>query len=138
MVKAEISTQLMIRIESHVGGLAEVTSNLSSHGINMIALCAYEIKNTVAIMFVTEDNNEARSLLEGQGFEVQEDEVILLTLDNKPGSLQFINNRFAEAGINLHLMYGSAHDGAKATRIVLIAENNLDAMMVIQTLIQRT
>jgi len=137
MIKVELSKQLMIRLDSTVGSLAHVTSAISSHGINMIALCAYEIEDTVCIMFVTEDNNEAKQLLEGQGVKVGEDEVVILRLDNKPGALQAVTDKIAEAGINLRLMYGSADQGAETCSIILIARNNLDVMMLVKTELER-
>jgi len=132
MVSVELDRQLMISVDDHVGTLAEVTSMISASGINMIAICAYAINKTVAIMFVTEDNNAARKILEEQGYNVSEEEVILLSVENKPGALQAVTNKIAEAGINLKLIYGSVAKEGKVSRIVLISENNMDVMMMIK------
>jgi len=138
MIKAELSKQLMIRLPSKVGSLAHVTSAISSNGINMIALCAYEIGEMVSIMFVTTDNNGAKQLLEKQGVNVREEEVVILNIDNKPGALQRVTDKLAEAGIDLHLMYGSANADAQSCSIILISKNNLDVMMVIKTELERS
>lgn len=138
MVKAELNRQLMIQLEDAAGTLAEVTSVVSASSINIIALCAYALQGKVAIMFVTEDNNGAKSVLEQKGFDVQEQEVVLLTLDNKPGALQFVTNKIAEAGIDLSLMYGSTDKDAVQSPIVLISKNNLDVMMLIKTQMERS
>ncbi len=137
MVHAEMSRQLMISLDNNVGTLAEVTSAISASGINMVALCAYAVGKTVAIMFVTEDNNAARKILEGQGCPVREEEVILLSLENKPGALQSVTDKLAESGIDLKLIYGSVDKDSKTSRLVVIAENNLDVMMVIKTQLER-
>ena len=138
MVRADFNRQLMISIHNSVGSLAEVTNAISAYGINFVALCAYAVDNKVAIMFVTEDNNEAKRLLEEKGFIVNEEEVILLSVDNKPGALQMVTDRLAEAGVDLKLVYGSVEKEAAVSRIVLIADDNLEAMMIIKTLIERT
>jgi len=138
MIKAEMGTQLMIRVTNKIGSLAEVTSSIASSAINQIALCAYEVNNQVCLMFVTEDNNHSRHLLEKAGFQVQEEEVILLTIDNKPGSLQKITDMIAQVGIDLNLMYGSAEQKADQSRIVLISSNNLDVLMLIKTEMERS
>ena len=138
MVKAELHRQLMIQLKNTMGTLADVTTIISSSGINMIALCAYAVDTTVAIMFVTEDNNGAKRLLEEKGFDVQEEEVILLTIDNKPGALQHVTNRIAEAGIDLNLMYGSTSPDSDMSPIVLLSNNNLDVMMIIKTEFERS
>ena len=137
MVHAELSSQLMICVKNAVGSLAHVTSTISSSGINMHAICAYAVEDTVAIMFVTQDNNEARKILEKQEYVVREEEVVLLTVDNKPGALQAVTDRIADAGVNLTLIYGSVDRESAQSRIVLIAENNLDVMMVVRTQLER-
>lgn len=137
MIRAELERQLMIQVTNEVGTLAQITGGIASSGINMIAICAYAIENTVAIMFVTEDNNEAKKILENGGFLVNEEEIIMLSIDNKPGALQMVTEKIAEAGIDLRLIYGSVDKKAEVTRLIVIAENNLDAMMIIKTLIER-
>ena len=138
MIKADLDRQLMINVDNTVGSLAEVTSVVSASSINQLAICAYSVGNKVAIMFVTEDNNAAKKLLEEQGFIVQEEEVVLLTIDNKPGSLQRITDKIAEAGIDLRLIYGSVAPNQEMARIVIIAQNNLDVMMVVKTELERS
>lgn len=137
MIKAELDRQLMIHLKDTAGTLAEVLSVVSASHINILALCAYAVEGMVAIMFVTEDNNEAKNLLEKKGFDVQEEEVVLLTLSNKPGALQTITDKIAEAGIDLSLMYGSAAPGSADSPIVLISRNNLDVLMLIRTELER-
>ncbi len=138
MIKAELGRQLMINVDNTVGSLAEVTSVVSASSINQIAICAYSVGKKVAIMCVTEDNNAAKKLLEDQGFLVQEEEVVLLTIDNKAGSLQRVTDKIAEAGVDLKLIYGSVSPGQESARIVIIAENNLDVIMVIKTELERS
>lgn len=137
MIKAELDRQLMIHLQDSAGTLAEVLSIVSTSSINILALCAYKVGGMVAIMFVTVDNNAAKTLLEQKGFEVQEEEVVLLTLPNKPGALQSITNKIAEAGIDLSLMYGSADPESPQSPIVLISRNNLDVLMLIKTELER-
>ncbi len=138
MVHAEISKQLMIRIDNRVGSLAEITSFIAASRINLVAICAYEIEGLVAIMFVTEDNNAAKKILEDQNITVEEEEAILLTIDNKPGALQRITDKIAEAGINLRLLYGSVARDVELSRIILLSDNNLDVMMLIKTELERS
>jgi len=133
MIKAELNRQLMVKVNNKVGSLAEITSAVSKAKINMLALCAYEIDNMVAIMFVTEDNNKAKKLLEEHNYEVQEEEIILLSIDNKPGALQSIIERIADEGFELSLMFGSVDKDSVTSPIVIISNNNLDVLMLIKT-----
>ena len=138
MIKAVLERQLMINVNNDVGMLAAVTSIITSTGINLLANCAYAIEAKAAFMFVTDDNNGARKLLEAQNINVQEEEVILLSIDNKPGILRSVTDKMAEAEINLTLMYGSVDPSAEIARLVLVAKNNLDVMMLIKTELERS
>ena len=137
MVSAVFDKQLMICVSNKVGTLAEVTSVIAASGINLVAMCAYALADMVAIMFVTEDNNEAKKQLEQRNLNVVEEEVILLTIENKPGTLQRVTEKVAEAGIDLTLIYGSVEKEGKYSRIVLISRDNLEAMMIIKMILER-
>lgn len=137
MIHADIGKQLMIHLSDEVGKLAEVTTAISASGINMTAVCAYASEGNVAVMCVTEDNNEAKAILESKGLIVQEEEVVLLSVDNKPGTLQTVTNHIAAAGIDLKLMYGSVDASAEMSKIVLISDSNHDVVMVIKTELER-
>jgi len=138
MIKAVLERQLMIQVDNDVGMLAAITSIITSTGINLLANCAYAVDNKAAFMFVTDDNNGARKLLEAQNIKVQEEEVILLSIDNKPGVLRAVTDKLAEEGINLTLMYGSVDPGAEIARLVMVSKNNLDVMMLIKTELERS
>jgi len=138
MIKAVLEKQLMISVTNDVGMLAAITSIITSTGINLLANCAYAIDKKAAFMFVTDDNNEARKLLEAHNINVLEEEVILLSIDNKPGVLRAVTDKMAESGINLTLMYGSVDPSAEIARLVLASKNNLDVMMLIKTELERS
>lgn len=138
MIKAVLDRQLMVSVQNDVGMLAAVTSVITSTGINLLANCAYAVGDNAAFMFCTDDNNAAKKLLESHNIAVQEEEVIVLSIDNKPGVLRSVTDKIASAGINLTLMYGSVDPGAEIARLVLIAKNNLDVMMLIKTELERS
>lgn len=138
MIKAVLDRQLMISVNNDVGMLAAVTSVITSTGINLLANCAYATDDKAAFMFVTDDNNAAKKLLESHNINVQEEEVILLSIANKPGILRTVTDKMAESGIDLVLMYGSVDPGAEIARLVIVAKNNLDMMMLIKTELERS
>ncbi|MCX5681532.1 MAG: hypothetical protein NT079_04555 [Candidatus Omnitrophica bacterium] len=134
MTDVILGTQLMITVSNKVGTLAEISSTVSSSGINVIGICAYAVDNNGFIMFVTEDNKKAKKLLESKKYDVREEEVILLTLDNKPGMLQSITQRIADCGIDLTLAYGSVERKGKKSLVILVAEDNNAVLAAIKTM----
>ena len=127
----------MIRSSNDVGSLSEVTNIITIEKINIIALCAYELGGHVAIMIVTDDNNMAKDLLENSGYEVVEEEVILFEILNKTGMIQIVTDKFREAGINMKLLYGSVTSDTEKGCLVIITDDNLNAMMLIKTEMER-
>jgi hypothetical protein len=49
--------------------------------------------------------------------------VIVLELDNRPGELANITNKFGEEGININYVYGSASSSDKTYLFVFCPEN---------------
>lgn len=134
MTNAVLSKQLIITVDNKVGTLAEVNEVVSSSGINLIAVCAYAVDNKGVIMFVCEDTKRAKKLLKAKKYNVREEEIVLLTVDNKPGSLQAVTQRIARAGVDLTLIYGSVEQKGKTSRIVLISESNRAVLTLIKTM----
>ena len=130
-MNAELDKQLMVTIDNKVGTLAQVTNVVSACGINLIAVCAYAVDNKGVIMFVCDDNKQAKKLLKAKKYDVREEEVVLLSLDNKPGALQTISRKIAAVGIDLTLLYGSVDKEGKTSRVVLISEDNKAVLMAI-------
>ena len=64
---------------------------------------------------------------------MREEEVILVSLDNKPGTLKAITEKIAMAGIDLTLLYGSADEKGKTSKIVIISENNKAALALLKS-----
>ena len=131
MTNATASKQLIITVNNKVGTLAEVTSVLSGVGINLIAVCAYAVDNKGVNIFVTEDNNQAKKLHKAKNYDIREEEVILISVDNKPGELQKVTEKIAQAGIDVTLIYGSVEQKGKTSRLILVSEDNKAALAAI-------
>jgi hypothetical protein len=56
----------------------------------------------------------------------------LLTLENKPGALEGITKKIAEAGIDLNLVYASVDKNAKTSPVVLISEDNEGVLKILK------
>lgn len=141
MSHAMKDSQLIITVDNKVGSLAEITGALASSEINLLAICAYAADNKGVIMFVSENNEAAKKILKAKKYDVREEDVILISLDNRPGALKSVTERIADLHIDLNLLYGSADKAGKTTRLVLIAEDNdavLTALKCHETLAAKT
>ncbi|MFA5060000.1 MAG: ACT domain-containing protein [Candidatus Omnitrophota bacterium] len=132
MIKAKMATQLMVTVDNKIGALSEVSGLLAENGINLLAACGYITGPKGWLMFVCEDAQKAKDLLLAKQIEVREEEVILATLDNKPGALSDVAEKIATAGIDITLLYASAEKSARSSTVILITENNKLALAVLK------
>ena len=85
-------------------------------------------------MFVTEDNKKAEKLLKEKKYDIREEEIVLVTIDNKPGALHAVTQRIADVGIDVTLVYGSVERKGKKSQVVIISENNNAVLAAIKTM----
>lgn len=63
--------------------------------------------NYSMIRLITDNPSRAVDILNRAGYQVKAHEVIGLILENKPGVLNMISQRFGDAGVNIAYTYGS-------------------------------
>ncbi|MDD3375110.1 MAG: hypothetical protein PHY73_05245 [Candidatus Omnitrophica bacterium] len=134
MVDVDLGKQLLVKVSNSVGTLAEVSSLISSSGINLLAVCAYAVDKNGLMMFVCDNHKRAIKILKEKKYDVREEEIVFLTVDNKPGALLSATQRISECKIDITLLYGSVEQKSKKSRIVLIAENNNAVIAAIKTM----
>jgi hypothetical protein len=117
--------QLKVVTDNKVGRLAEVTGLVADKGVNIDNICAYACGKEAIMYLLTSDNAKARKALDGKGFKIDEDEVILLRVWNRPGSLAAVTARLKKHGINIETVYGtSTESGERMTIVFSCADNN--------------
>jgi hypothetical protein len=114
-----MATNLTITLEDRPGILAELGEALGGAGVNIEGFCGYAGEGRGTLHLLVEDAAAARRALEGAGIEVQDDqEVLVLDIEDRPGSLGVIARRVAGADVSLNLGYL-----ATDTRLVLGADD---------------
>jgi hypothetical protein len=135
MEKVMKKVQLKIVAKNSYGLLAEVTGLVADKGVNIEDLCAYSNGNEATIYVLTNNNSKAREALEEKGFNIEETEVIILRLWNRPGSLSSVATKFRQHGINLNYVYGTNSLGGERMTFVFSAEDNVRAAEVFDEMV---
>jgi hypothetical protein len=107
-----------------VGLLAEVTTALAEANINLRAICAYGVEGEAEFLLIADNNEKARSALNKLGIKVREEVVTAVEIPDKPGELQKVAKKIAEAGININYMYGTGGTGGSAICIFKTADED--------------
>ncbi len=122
-----MAKDLTVIMEDRPGTLADMGEALGEAGINIDGVCGLPCEGKGVIHIIVEDAAEARRVLEGGGFEVSsESEVLLLDVENRPGSLGEIARKMADAGVNINFIYVASNN-----RLVISADNLEQARAVL-------
>jgi len=116
---AHVATDLAVTLpEDRPGMLAKAVNALSSAGINLEGHA--EMEGVVHVL--TTDADATRQALESAGFRVvKEQQVVLVQVEDRPGSAAGIFRRIADAKVNIRFSYLATRN-----RLVIAADDLQD------------
>ncbi len=99
-------TDLTIILQNRPGTIADLGEAMGRAGVNMRGACGFECGGVGIMHVVVDDAATARRAAEDAGLEVRaEREVIVVPVEDRPGSAGEITRRIADAGVNVDLIY---------------------------------
>lgn len=113
--KTTKTTELMIITGNELGAFARITTPLAKMKINIECFSGYEWSGEAAFRLVTDNNKKAAELLRREGFNVQENPIVLWTTENVPGQLNGATVALAEARVNTYCSYSTSTPGSNRT-----------------------
>ncbi|OGB96111.1 MAG: amino acid-binding protein [candidate division NC10 bacterium RBG_16_65_8] len=114
-----MSKDLTVFLGDHPGSLAKVGEALGKAGVNIEGICGVTVQGKGVIHVLVADASKARRALEANHIDVvKETDVVVLTVEDRPGALGNVARRLANAGVNLQLAYL-----ATSTRLVVGADD---------------
>ena len=123
MAKAKKVKQLSFMMPDRAGLLSEITAVLGAAKVNIGAICAYGMQNEATFMLTADSIAKAKKALAPLGAEVKENDVFVVEMTNKPGELQKVAKKIADAGINIIYMYGTTTAGRSATCVFATSDD---------------
>ena len=122
---APIATDLTVILEHRPGELASLGQATGQAGVNIEGMCAMtgEGRGVVHLLFADEVVDAARRALEDAGMGIADPrELLVVDIQDRPGTLGEMARRFADARVNIELVY-STFGGVK----LVVATDDLDA-----------
>ncbi len=121
------ATEISVATKNEIGALARMMSFLVNHGINVETIAGYSnyMGNQGNLIFITDDNKTALTQLISNGYDdIVENDVILIELENKPGTLKNISEILALNKININYIYCTTCSGGCPAKIVVSTSDN--------------
>jgi hypothetical protein len=101
-----MAKDLTVTLENRPGSLAELGEATGAAGVNIEGLCGVPVGDKGVIHILVEDAGAARAALEGAGIEVgDERDVLVVEVEDRPGTMAEVARRVADAGVNIDLAY---------------------------------
>ncbi len=116
MAKAK---QISVWVESTPGQMGRVAKALGEAGVNITAFTAYTTSGESPIRIQVSSPVKAKKVLTDLGLRITEEEVLRLTVADKPGMIGVIGTRLGEAGIQVDYAYASLAEGGKKADVIL-------------------
>lgn len=104
----EIAKQITAFLENKPGRMANICSALGKERINIQALTVMDSKEHSVLRVVTDDLPRTKTVLTALGVPFQETEVMVVSMDNRPGALARVCELLAAAHVNIDYAYCSA------------------------------
>jgi hypothetical protein len=111
--------QVSVWVESTPGQIAQIGRALAKAKVNITSFTAYGTGGESPIRLLVTSPAKAKKVLRGLDLRVTEEDVLRLTLPDKPGQLAAVGERLAQAHINIDYTYASVAKGSKKADVVL-------------------
>lgn len=116
-----VTKQLTITAANRPGTLARVGETLAANKINITGLDASGPQRQIRLL--VSDPARARRVLARAGIRSRLEDVLVVTLADRPGVLGRAARKLARGGININYAYGSVARGGKRAAIVFGVAN---------------
>lgn len=124
MVRASKTKQISFVTPDEIGILAKVSGIIADAKVNINALSACSMQDKGYFMIVTDNNIQAKRALTNAGFQVSEENVILIEMSNRVGQMQKVASKIAAAGVNISYAYVTVGSGRSTFSIVKTNNDN--------------
>jgi hypothetical protein len=128
------ATQLAVFLANRPGALTRVCAALAQEAINIHALTTSDTVDHSVVRMVVSDPTKALMLLGEAGVLALEGDVLMIEGENKPGVLEKIAARLAEARVNIEYLYLTSSAEAQRGLLVLRPSDLDKAQRVLQEL----
>ena len=138
MIKSvTIGEEIVVTTRNKVGILADTAVIMANDGVNIDALLGYEVGQTAKLLFITDGNLRILNELKKKKYKtIKETEVIVVELDNKPGSLKVVATELKNSKIDIKHVYITTPYRGESSRLILQTSDNEKAMSLLSRFVE--
>lgn len=114
-----VMKQFSVTLENRRGALAELCSKLAEKAVNIRALSVPDETGVATVRFVVDSLDTARKVFDSLGVKYDLEDVLAVSLVDRPGSLGKLTRKLADHGFDVRYVYGSILKGSDKAMIIL-------------------
>ncbi|PYV10127.1 MAG: amino acid-binding protein [Acidobacteria bacterium] len=111
--------QITAWVDSYPGTIGRIAKALGNAKVNITSFTAYGTGGESPIRLQVSSPVKAKKVLRDLGIRTTEEEVLRLTVSDKPGVLGEIGSRLGQVSINMDYAYATVAKGGKKVDVVL-------------------
>ncbi len=115
-------TQFCIGLQDKPGLLAQLCSTLQAGGVNIQAIFVSDDTECCWVNIVVNNPENTASVLKDNGFNFFSEKVLSIGLSDRPGELERVASKLAEAEVNINYVYGSSPANAAFNLILNVSD----------------
>ena len=119
-------TQITVTAQSKPGVLARIARAVAEAGVNISAMCAGETAGRGKVRLVVNDPERAKKALTDAKIRCGEEPALLLSVEDRPGTLATLADKLAAAKINIKCAYATTVIPGSGPCHVVVAVTNTD------------
>ena len=135
MIGGKIMTidQISVFVENKPGKLVEVVETLGSNGIDLRALSIADTSDFGILRLIVSDSSKALEILRDVGFVTSVNQVIAVSVEDKPGSLANVLRVLSDGGASIEYVYAFITHEADRAYVIIRADNNEKAVEILES-----
>jgi hypothetical protein len=126
--------QLTVWLQSAPGQIGRIAQALGKARVNITAFSCSSRTGDSPLRLQVSHYERAREILQGLGLRVTEEEVLRVTVADKPGAAARIGQALGAAGINIEYAYGAVPPGSRKAELVFGVSDLEGALEVLKPL----
>jgi hypothetical protein len=99
--------QISVFLENNPGRIADVTEVIAAAGVNLRAISVADTADFGILRLIVDKQKVAVAALLDKGFRINETEILVTQLDDKPGALARVMSLFSASEVNIEYLYAS-------------------------------
>lgn len=138
MIKSvTIGEEIVVSTGNKIGLLADAAIIMANEGVNIDAFLGYESGRQAKLFIVTNGNLRILNELKKKKYKtIKETEVLMVEIDNKPGSLKVVAAELKMNKIDIKYVYITSSAIGSSSRMVLQTSDNEKAMSLLSRYVE--